>query len=96
MNNKPFNPLDTESLSADDKRNIKAEQQSLWDKHNNLIHQVFEQNPQGKELLALWKETLITVPTVMKNSTQMEVGIAEGKKTVVREIILAIKSVEGK
>tara|TARA_R110002096_G_scaffold321591_1_gene515770 strand:+ start:202 stop:474 length:273 start_codon:yes stop_codon:yes gene_type:complete len=86
-----FNPLATEDLNG-----VNSDQQALWDKHNNLIHQVFEQNPQGRELLAAWKETLIFVPTVTPNSTQFEAGIAEGKKTVVREILLAINSVEGK
>lgn len=94
--NKQFNPLDTESLSEDDIKKLNTNQQAAWDKNNQLIHQVFEQNPQGKELLALWKDTLISVPTVTPNSTQFEAGIAEGKKTVVREIILAINSVEGK
>lgn len=86
-----FNPLDAENLHDVDK-----EQLSLWEKHNQLIHQVFEQYPKGKELLNAWKDTLISVPTVTPNSTQFEVGIAEGKKTVVREILLAIKLVEGK
>jgi len=94
--NKQFNPLDTESLSEEDVEKLDSEQRSQWDKVNNLIHQVFQQNPQGKELLSLWKESLISVPTVTPNSTQFEAGIAEGKKTVVREIILAINSVEGK
>lgn len=86
-----FNVLDTESLQG----GLDEEQQAEWDNHNNLIHQVFEQNPQGKKLLELWRDTLISIPTVTPNSTQFEAGIAEGKKTVVREIILAIKNVEG-
>ena len=88
---KQFNPLDTESLS-----NVNDEQQAAWDKSNELIHQVFKQNPRGKKLLKLWEQSLILVPTVTPNSTQFEAGIAEGKKTVVREILLAINLVEGK
>ncbi len=95
MNNQ-YNPLNTEALTDEEIRKITAEQQSAWDKNNELIHQVFKQNPKGKKLLALWKETLISVPTVTPNSTQFEAGIAEGKKAVVREILLAINSVEGK
>ncbi len=91
-----FNPLDTENLNKEDINRLESEQQQAWDRANNLIHQVFEQNPKGKELLALWKDTLISVPTVTANITQFGAGIAEGKKSVVREIILAIKSVEGK
>lgn len=91
VDNNQFNPLHTEDLG-----DVTSDQQSLWDKHNELIHRVFEQNPQGKELLAAWKETLIFVPTVTANSTQFDAGIAEGKKSVVREILLAINLVEGK
>lgn len=91
MSNNQFNPLDTGSLN-----NANDEQQALWDKSNELIHQVFKQNPKGKKLLKLWEQSLIMVPTVTPNSTQFEAGIAEGKKTVVREILLAINSVEGK
>jgi hypothetical protein len=86
-----FNPLDTQALGEVDK-----DQQALWDKSNELIHQVFKQNPKGKKLLKLWEQSLILVPTVTPNSTQFEAGIAEGKKAVVREILLAINSVEGK
>lgn len=89
-----FNVLDTEQLSDKDIKNLDHDQQAEWDKANNLIHQVFKQNKQGAKLLKSWKETLIMVPTVTPNSTQFDAGIAEGKKTVVREILLAIKSVE--
>lgn len=89
-----FNVLDTEALSEEDIKALSENQQSAWDNANNLIHQVFKQNKQGAKLLKIWKETLIMVPTVSPNSTQFDAGIAEGKKTVVREILLAIKLVE--
>ena len=91
MNQQPFNPLDTESLN-----NVNDSQQAEWDRSNELIHQVFKQNPKGKKLLKLWEQSLILVPTVTPNSTRFEAGIAEGKKTVVREILLAINSVEAR
>lgn len=60
---------------------------------DKLIHQVFDQNEQGKELLKIWKEALIMSPTVTANSTQFQCGIAEGKKEFIRNILLTIKSV---
>lgn len=91
-----FNVLDTESLSKEDAANLDAQQKAYWDKIDNLMHQVFRQNPKGKELLSIWQQTLMMTPTVTPNATQFEVGIAEGKKTVVREILLAINSVEAR
>lgn len=75
---------------------INAENNALWEKTENLIHRVFEQNPQGKELLEQWKEVLIMNPTVTPNSTQFQAGIEEGKKEFIRNIYLTIKNVESK
>ena len=68
----------------------------MWNKIEQLVHQVFEQNPQGKELLDIWKEALIMNPTVTPNSTQFQAGIAEGEKSFIRGIYLTIKKIEGK
>lgn len=73
---------------------IKVENEAMWSKIDNLIHQVFKQNPQGKELLTIWKEALIMNPTVTPNSTQFQAGIAEGNKEFIRNICLTIKNVE--
>jgi len=75
---------------------IKAENEVMWDKLENLIHQVFKQNPQGAELLSIWKEALIMSPTVTPNSTTFQAGIAEGNKEFIRNIYLTIKNVESK
>ena len=68
---------------------------AMWNKLDHLIHQVFEQNPQGQELLELWKDSLIMHPSVTASSTQFEAGIAEGKKEFIRNLILTIRTVEG-
>lgn len=73
-----------------------AEQKAITEKHHQLIHQVFEQSSAGKELLTYWKETLMLTPTVTGNATQFQAGIEEGHKEFIRNIILTIKSVEGK
>jgi len=59
-----------------------------------LIHQVFKQSAEGAELLRQWKEVLIMTATVKPNSTQMEVGISEGQKLFIRNILLTINKVE--
>ncbi len=75
---------------------FEAENNALWVKVDQLIHRVFEQHGPGKELLEIWKETLIMSPTVTDHSTQFQAGIAEGKKEFIRNIYLTIKSIEGK
>jgi hypothetical protein len=96
--NKEFNGFDAMGGVNDpaELARIEAENEQMWNKTDQIIHQVFEQHPQGKELLNIWKEALIMAPTVTPNSTQFEAGIAEGKKEFIRNICLTIKSVEAK
>ena len=75
-------------------KRIEAQKKEMWNKVDQLIHAVFEQNQQGKELLSIWKEALIMNPTVTPNSTQFQAGIAEGNKEFIRNIYLTIKSIE--
>lgn len=75
---------------------LEAQKKEMWNKVDQLIHAVFEQNPKGKELLTAWEKSLIMTPTVTPHSTQFQVGIAEGKKEFIRNILITIKSVEGK
>lgn len=75
---------------------IEAQKKEMWNKVDQLIHRVFEQNAEGKELLAIWKEALIMTPTVTPNSTEFQAGIAEGNKEFIRNIYLTIKNIESK
>lgn len=98
MNQKPeFNGFDEMGGILDPTvvAQAQAQNEQMWNELEQLIHQVFEQNPQGKQLLTLWKEALIMSPTVTPNSTQFQVGIEEGKKEFIRNIYLTIKSVQG-
>ena len=81
--------LDPEAVAR-----TQAQNEQMWNELNQLIHQVFEQNPQGKELLKIWKEALIMTATVTPSSTAHQCGIEEGKKEFTRNILLIIKSVE--
>lgn len=74
---------------------IKAENEQLGNKLDNLIHRTFKQNEAGAELLALWTEALLTQMAISGNMSQIEVGIAEGKREFIRNIILTIRKVEG-
>ena len=97
-NNKEFNGFDAMGGIGDPEELafIEAQKKEMWNNIDQLIHRVFEQNPQGKELLAIWKEALIMAPTVTPNSTQFQAGIAEGNKEFIRNICLTIKSIESK
>jgi hypothetical protein len=59
-----------------------------------LIHKVFEQTPEGKELIGKWKDALIMTPTVESGIDMAESGIREGQKRFIRGIILTINRVE--
>jgi len=94
---KEFNAFDEMGgiANPEELARTKAQNEQMWNKVEQLIHQVFEQNPQGKKLLNIWKEALIMVPTVTPHSTAYQCGIEEGKKEMIRNIYLTIKSVEG-
>lgn len=70
------------------------EEQTRGQKLDYLIHRTFAQTESGKELLELWKDSLIMRPCVTPNSTQFQAGIEEGKKEIIRNILLTIKKVE--
>lgn len=93
----PFNGFDEMGGVMDPEavKRVQDQNKQMWNNLEQLIHQVFEQSPQGKQLLEIWKEALIMDPTVTPHSTQFQVGIAEGKKEFIRNIYLTIKNVEG-
>tara|TARA_R110002096_G_scaffold198724_2_gene382482 strand:+ start:773 stop:1072 length:300 start_codon:yes stop_codon:yes gene_type:complete len=97
-NSKEFNGFDSMGGIADPEELaiIEAQKKEMWNKVDQLIHRVFEQNAEGKELLAIWKEALIMTPTVTPNSTEFQAGIAEGNKEFIRNIYLTIKNIESK
>lgn len=64
------------------------------DHYSNLVHRVFAQSDAGRELLAIWKESLLMTPVANPSSTKIEIGIQEGMNQVTRTIINICKSVE--
>lgn len=59
-----------------------------------LIHRVFEQNEDGRELLKHWTDALIMSPTAQPGDDLLQVGLNEGLKTFIRHIVLTIIKVE--
>ncbi len=65
------------------------------EKLDHLIHKTFAQNPAGAELLETWTMTsLVMTPTADINMGLLEIGIREGRKSFIRDILLVIKRVE--
>lgn len=91
-----FNGFDQIGGIADPQEVLKSqqEQQSRGQKLDYLIHATFAQSESGRELLEFWKDSLIMNPSVTPNSTQFQAGIEEGKKEIIRNILLTIKKVE--
>jgi len=71
-----------------------TENESNAQRLDYLIHKVFEQTPEGKELIETWKEALIMTPTVVSGEDNKEDGIREGQKRFIRGIILTVNRVE--
>ena len=71
-------------------KDVEAESSRL----DYLIHKVFSQTEEGKELIGKWKEALIMTPTVESGIDMAESGIREGQKRFIRGIILTINRVE--
>lgn len=84
-----LNPIDTEDIKRFE-RKAKGEAEKL----DYLIHKVFEQSPEGKELLSIWKESLIMKPHADGGMSYVDIGIREGMDRFIRGIILTVKRVE--
>lgn len=93
---KDNNPFDNIGLNLDPEELTKeqTEQESKHNKLDYLIHQTFAQTESGVELLKLWEEALIISPGASPNMDQIQVGIIEGRKSMIRNIILTIRKVE--
>jgi hypothetical protein len=91
----PVDQLATEDLSAFEAAGQKQRDQMLSKQQNmnELIHRVFS-TPDGKQLMGLWTEAVLSRPVVTADATQFAAGIREGECGVIRDIRRAIGSVE--
>ncbi|PCH98497.1 MAG: hypothetical protein COB84_01920 [Rhodobacteraceae bacterium] len=70
------------------------EMKAQFDKRDELIHRVFEQSEAGRDLLIMWQDALIMTPTAQPGDDLLTVGLNEGKKSFIRNIITTIRKVE--
>ena len=94
--NQERNPFDDLGGSFDlDETKRQTEQAKAKAEHlDYLIHRVFQQSEEGRELLGIWTENLIYAPCAEPGMDQVEIGIREGIKRFIRNIKLTVKKVE--
>lgn len=96
QHNEEFNGFDAITGLSDpvEVAKLKQEEEAKLNKMSYLLHQVFVQNTQGKELMETWRNVLINTPSFDGNSSQFEAGLNEGEKRFVRNILLLLQQVE--
>lgn len=93
MDNNFFDDLQTGFDPAEAIRQQK-DNEAKGAKLDYLIHSVFEQDDKGRELLDIWKRSLIMQPTAEPDMDAVGIGIREGQKRFIRGILLTIQRVE--
>ena len=63
-------------------------------KRDYLIHQLFAQTEAGVELMEIWQRSFIHTPGYAEGSDLYNLGRVEGRKEIVRNILLTIEKVE--
>lgn len=87
----PFDNMLPEPPDPKEIERLKAEA----DRQNYLVHRVFAQNQDGAELLEIWKKDLMLRPTIdAGQESPYQIGIVEGGKTMIRNILLTIERIE--
>lgn len=73
---------------------IKKAQELHYNRIDYLIHKVFQQTEEGRELLEIWTDEALMRPTAEAGIDMVSVGLNEGRKQFIRNIIMTIKKVE--
>ena len=81
-------------LNPEEIRKHEQEQEELYNRIDQLIHQTFAQTEPGAELLEIWTESLKMTPGPRHGMDKIEIGIIEGHKSFIRNILITIKKVE--
>lgn len=95
MENQQYNYFD--NLQAFDEKaaeEFQREQIAKGQRLDYLIHRTFAQTEAGQELLDIWKESLAMNSTAEPGQDMLQVGINEGMKRFIRNILLTIQRVE--
>lgn len=85
---------DLNPVEIEDALKQQREAKAQGEKIDYLIHRVFSQNEDGRELLTIWRESLILNPVVIEGCDPASAGIKEGMNRFIRGIILTINRVE--
>lgn len=83
----PFDKLGQQPEWSDDDK-------KQFERLDYLIHQVFKQTEAGAELLEIWGEHLMMAPGLEVTDNDLQIGLREGTKAFIRNIILTIRKVE--
>jgi len=86
-----FDKLDAQIGDVEVSTSNESEQHKRID---YLIHKVFAQSEDGRDLLTIWEESLKMRPCAPANAGLLEIGKNEGMKDFIRKIILTIRNVE--
>ena len=83
----------------ENQRRAEEEQELIrkaWEHRDALIHRTFVQTESGRELLELWKQTLVDKEVVRHGESHdpYDIGIEAGLQKFIRNIIKTCKKVE--
>lgn len=85
---------DLNPISMEEAIRYQRDAEERGKKIDYLIHKTFAQNEHGKELLQIWKDSLIMSSTADEGADLVAIGIKEGMNRFIRGIILTINRVE--
>ncbi len=88
-----FDELGADVNTSDAQQQAK-ELKAKHEKIDYLIHKLFQQNEEGRELLGVWMQSLLFKPCAEPGMDNIEIGINEGYKRFIRNIKLTIDRVE--
>lgn len=92
MDNNPFDEITIPEQDKTEEAKLKA----AYEKRDQLIHAVFYQTDQGKELLKMWRESMELTPVVRlgEKHDSFDIGIIQGTQDFVRNIFITCEKVE--
>ena len=75
MSNNPFDEIGFTDL--DEVEHLKADREAKGAHLDDLIYRTFAENESGEELLGLWLESVLMIPTAQAGMEALEIGINE-------------------
>ena len=73
---------------------ISRREKAFWERHDHSLHKIFAQSEEGKFILEHWKKRLIRESTAVNGDSRLDIGLKEGRKNFIRDIIETIERVE--